>query len=148
MRLKCKIILTIIITLTSVQPVQASILTPKYLIIKRFENKLYYVKHKLLIKEFIIITGQSKKLIPSGRYTVVKTVPKHYSYKDMDGKTLNHPLISLKSTKTNDVIYRICETNQEKNTKKNININCIHMKNIDIQWLHTKVREGTTVIIE
>lgn len=36
----------------------------------------------------------------------------------MDGKTLNHPLISLKSTKTNDVIYRICETNQEKNTKK------------------------------
>lgn len=46
----------------------------------------------------------------------------------MDGKTLNHPLISLKSTKTNDVIYRICE----KILKKNININCIHMKNINI----------------
>lgn len=50
-------------------------------IIKRFENKLYYVKHKLLIKEFIIISDQSKKLTPWGRYTVVKTVPKHYSYK-------------------------------------------------------------------
>ncbi|MCU4863917.1 L,D-transpeptidase [Bacillus cereus] len=123
-------------------------MTPKYLVIKRCENKLYYVKHKLLIKEFLIIIDQSKNLIPSGRYTVVKTAPIHYSYKNINEKKLNYPLISLKSTKTNDANYGICDTTREKNTKKNININCIHMKNIDIEWLHTHVREGTTVIIQ
>ncbi|HDR6246359.1 TPA: L,D-transpeptidase [Bacillus cereus] len=148
MKFKYKLIFTIIIALTSVQQVQASILTPKYLVIKRFENKLYYVKHKLLIKEFLIITDQSKKLIPSGRYTIVKTIPKHYSYKNINKKTLTYPFISLKSTKITDANYGICETNREKNIKKNKNINCIYMKNIDIQWLHTHVREGASVIIQ
>ncbi|MHA4327759.1 L,D-transpeptidase [Bacillus cereus] len=148
LKFKCKLMLTIIITLTFVQQVQASISNPRYIVIKRFENKLYYVKHKLLIKEFLIITDQSKKSIPSGRYTVVKTVPKHHSYNNIDGKTLNLPLISLKSTKKNDANYGICEKNQENNTKKITNINCIHMDNIDIQWLYAKVSEGTTVIIQ
>lgn len=89
MNFKYKLIFTTIIALTSVQQVQASILTPKYLVIKRFENKLYYVKHKLLIKEFLIITDQSKKLIPSGRYTIVKTIPKHYSYQNINKKNVN-----------------------------------------------------------
>lgn len=50
LKFKCKLMFTIIITLTFVQSVQASISNPRYLFIKRFENKLYYVKHKLLIK--------------------------------------------------------------------------------------------------
>ncbi|MEH7244860.1 L,D-transpeptidase [Bacillus sp. JJ269] len=148
MKFKYKLIFTMIFTLTCVQQVQASIAIPKYLVFKRFENKLYYVKHKLLIKEFLIITDQSKKLIPAGRYTVVYTFSKHYSYKNIKEKTLNYQLIILKSTKTNDVNYGICETNRENNTKNPINVDCIYMKNIDIQWLHSQVREGTTVIIQ
>lgn len=118
LKFKCKLMLTIIITLTFVQQVQASISNPRYLVIKRFENKLYYVKHKLLIKEFLISTDQSKKLIPAGRFTLVHTDPEYPSYKNVKEKTLNHLLIKLKSTKTNDVNYGICETNLEKNIKK------------------------------
>lgn len=147
LKFKCKLMFTIIITLTFGQQVQASISNPRYLVIKRFENKLYYVKHKLLIKEFLISTDQSKKLIPAGRFTVVHTAPEYSSYKNVKQKTLNHLLIKLKSTKTNDVNYGICETNREKNIK-NINIACIYMKNIDIQWLHNQVGEGTMVIIQ
>ncbi|MGR5965165.1 L,D-transpeptidase [Bacillus cereus] len=148
LKFKCKLMFTIIITLTFVQQVQASISNPRYLVIKRFENKLYYVKHKLLIKEFLISTDQSKKLISTGRFTVVHTAPEYSSYKNVKEKTLNHPLIKLKSTKSNDVNYGICETKREKNTKKTINIKCIYMKKADIQWLYTQVREGTSVIIQ
>ncbi|HDR4457506.1 L,D-transpeptidase [Bacillus cereus] len=148
LKFNCKLMVTIIITLIFVQQVQASISNPRYLVIKRFENKLYYVKHKLLIKEFLISTDQSQKLIPVGRYTVVNTAQEHSSYKNVKEKTLNQPLIKLKSTKTNDVNYGICETNLEKNITNPKNIACIYMKNIDIQWLHTQVGEGTMVIIQ
>ena len=67
----CAFIITCSIVWSSIQPVQATTHTGHYILIKRSEQTLYYVKGKLLLKSFPVATGRDASPTPTGRFTVV-----------------------------------------------------------------------------
>ncbi|MEI4617969.1 L,D-transpeptidase [Bacillus cereus] len=127
--------------------------TDKYIVIKREEHKLYYVKNKLVIKSFPVSTGRRENPTPTGRFTVVYKEQNRPFYKrQIAGGAPNNPLgtrwIGLNIKGTNGNTYGIHGTNQAGTIGMKISDGCIRMNNADVEWLYNQVEKGTTVIIK
>ncbi|MGH1288868.1 L,D-transpeptidase [Bacillus toyonensis] len=153
MKFICKLIVTLIIACSCIQPVRASTHTGHYIIIKRSEQKLYYVKGKLLLKSFSVTTGRDESPTPTGRFTVVYKEDNRPFYKgNIAGGASNNPLgtrwLGLNINKTEGNTYGIHGTNQVGSIGMKVSEGCIRMKNADVEWLYDHVVKGTPVIIQ
>ncbi|WP_144489534.1 L,D-transpeptidase [Bacillus thuringiensis] len=148
-----KFIVTLIIVCSCIQPVQASTRTGHYIIIKQSEQKLYYVKGKLLLSSFPVATGNDESPTPTGRFTVVYKEENRIFYKgNIAGGTSNNPLgtswrgLNIHETEGNT--YGIYGTNQVGSIGMKVSARGIRMKNTDAEWLYDHVAIGTPVIIQ
>ncbi len=146
-------IITCSIVWSSIQPVQAATHTGHYILIKRSEQTLYYVKGKLLLKSFPVATGRDASPTPTGRFTVVYKEENRPFYKgNIAGGASNNPLgtrwLGLNIHKTAGNTYGIHGTNQVGSIGMKVSAGCIRMKNADVEWLYDHVAKGTPVIIQ
>ncbi|PGS78518.1 L,D-transpeptidase [Bacillus cereus] len=147
-----KLILTLIVMVSCVHHVQASTVKGKYILIKRSEQKLYYVKSKLLLKSFPVETSCDESPTPAGRYTFVYKEEKRPFYKgNIAGGVSNNPLgeqwldLNINGAKGNT--FGLYGTNRVGSIGIKGSTRCIRMKNADVEWLYNHVARGTPVII-
>ncbi|MDA1676805.1 L,D-transpeptidase [Bacillus cereus group sp. TH152-1LC] len=153
MNFRGKLALTLIIVFSCVCHVQASTIKGNYILIKRFKQKLYYVKGKLLLKSFPIAIGRDDSPTSEGRFTVVYKEKNRPFYKgDIAGGAANNPLgtrwLGLNINGTEGNTYGIHGTNQIESIGMKVSGGCIRMKNTDVEWLYAHVVKGTPVIIQ
>lgn len=131
--------------------VQASTVKGRYILIKQSEQKLYYVKGKLLLKSFPVATGNDESPTPTGRFTVVYKEKNRPFYKG-DIAVSNNPLgtrwLGLNINGTDGNMFGIHGTNKMGNIDVEVSAGGIRMKNTDVEWLYNHVAKGTLVIIQ
>lgn len=143
----------LIIVCSCIQPVQASTSKENYILIKRSEQKLYYVKGKLLLKSFPVAIGRDESPTPTGKFTVVYKEENRPFYKgNIAGGAPNNPLgtrwLGLNINETEGNTYGIHGTNQVDSIGMKVSAGCIRMKNADVEWLYDHIAKGTPVIIQ
>ena len=136
-----KFILILIIVCSCIQPVQASTRTGHYIIIKQSEQKLYYVKGKLLLKSFSVAIRKDERPTLTGRGTVV------YKGENSAEEVPNRRWLGLIIDETEGNTYGIHETNPVESMEGEVSVGYIRMKNVDVEWLNAHVAKGTPVII-
>ncbi|MBW3492421.1 L,D-transpeptidase [Bacillus sp. FDAARGOS_1420] len=153
MKFICTFIITFSIVWSSIQPVQAAPHTGRYILIKRSEQTLYYVKGKLLLKSFPVVAGRDASPTPTGRVTVIYKEENRLFYKgNIAGGASNNPLgtrwrgLNIHETEGNT--YGIHGTNQVGSIGMKVSAGGIRMKNTDVEWLYDHVAIGTPVIIQ
>ena len=122
--------------------------TGHYILIKRSEQTLYYVKGKLLLKSFPVATGRDASPTPTGRFTVVYKEENRPFYKgNIAGGASNNPLgtrwLGLNIHETAGNTYGIHGTNQVGSIGMKVSAGCIRMKNADVEWLYDRSKRNT-----
>jgi hypothetical protein len=122
------------------------------IIINKSNNQLAYYENSKLTKIFRVATGRNVSYTPEGKFKVVnKIVNRPYYKKKIPGGSPNNPLgnrwIGLNARGTWGTTYAIHGNNNPASIGHYVSGGCVRMHNAEVQWLFSKVKINTTVII-
>lgn len=133
------------------QPVKASG-TSQFIIINKSKNELAYYENSRLKSTFRVATGRQKSFTPEGKFKVVnKIVNRPYYSGHIPGGDPRNPLgnrwIGLNARGTWGTTYAIHGNNNPSSIGTYASAGCIRMYNNEVQWLFSRIKVNTPVVI-
>lgn len=133
------------------QPVKASG-TSQFIIINKSKNELAYYENSRLKSTFRVATGRQKSYTPEGKFKVVnKIVNRPYYSGHIPGGDPRNPLgnrwIGLNARGTWGTTYAIHGNNNPSSIGTYASAGCIRMYNNEVQWLFSRIKVNTPVVI-
>ncbi|CAH0344030.1 L,D-transpeptidase family protein [Bacillus sp. CECT 9360] len=124
----------------------------QFIIINKSNNQLAYYENSQLSKVFRVATGKKASYTPEGKFKIVnKIVNRPYYKKKIPGGSPNNPLgnrwLGLNARGTWGTTYAIHGNNNPSSIGTYVSNGCIRMHNTEVQWLFSKVKVNTPVII-
>lgn len=124
----------------------------QFIIINKSNNQLAYYENSKLTKVFRVGTGRSASYTPEGKFKIVnKIVNRPYYKKNIPGGSPNNPLgnrwLGINARGTWGTTYAIHGNNNPGSIGSYVSSGCVRMHNNEVQWLFSKVKVGTPVII-
>ncbi|PLT35526.1 L,D-transpeptidase family protein [Bacillus sp. V5-8f] len=124
----------------------------QFIIINKGNNQLGYYENSTLTKVFRVATGRSASYTPEGNFKIVnKIVNRPYYKKNIPGGSPRNPLgnrwLGLNARGTWGTTYAIHGNNNPSSIGGYVSSGCVRMHNSEVQWLFSKVKVGTPVII-
>ncbi|WP_419880690.1 L,D-transpeptidase family protein [Peribacillus sp. B-H-3] len=122
------------------------------IIINKANNQLGYYENSRLSKVFKVATGKVSSYTPEGKFKIVnKIVNRPYYTGHIPGGDPRNPLgnrwLGLNARGTWGTTYAIHGNNNPGSIGKYVSAGCIRMYNNEVQWLFSKVKINTPVII-
>lgn len=133
------------------QPVKASG-TSQFIIINKSKNELAYYENSRLKSTFRVATGRQKSYTPEGKFKVVnKIVNRPYYSGHIPGGDPRNPLgnrwLGLNARGTWGTTYAIHGNNNPSSIGTYASAGCIRMYNNEVQWLFSRIKVNTPVVI-
>jgi lipoprotein-anchoring transpeptidase ErfK/SrfK len=124
----------------------------QFIIINKANNQLAYYENNQLKKVFKVATGRTKSLTPEGRFKIVKKIVNRPYYKGkIPGGDPRNPLgnrwLGLNARGTWGTTYGIHGNNNPSSIGKYVSNGCIRMYDHEVEWLISKVKINTPVVI-
>ncbi|MDM5199430.1 L,D-transpeptidase family protein [Fictibacillus enclensis] len=124
----------------------------QFIIINKSKNELAYYENTRLKSVFKVATGRQKSYTPEGKFKVVnKIVNRPYYSGHIPGGDPRNPLgnrwLGLNARGTWGTTYAIHGNNNAKSIGTYASAGCIRMYNNEVQWLFTRVKVNTPVVI-
>ncbi|WP_242168954.1 L,D-transpeptidase family protein [Priestia koreensis] len=122
------------------------------IIINKAKNQLAFYENNKLVKMFSVATGRKASYTPEGRFKVVNKIVNRPYYKgNIRGGDSRNPLgnrwLGINARGTWGTTYAIHGNNNTSSIGKYVSSGCIRMYNQEVQWLYSKVKVNTPVII-
>ncbi|RFU64840.1 L,D-transpeptidase family protein [Peribacillus glennii] len=124
----------------------------QFIIINKSNNQLGYYENSKLTKVFRVGTGRSASYTPEGKFKIVNKIVNRPYYKgNIPGGSPRNPLgnrwLGLNARGTWGTTYAIHGNNNPSSIGGYVSSGCVRMHNSEVQWLYSKVKVGTPVII-
>jgi hypothetical protein len=124
----------------------------QFIIINKANNQLAYYENSQLKKVFRVATGRSKLLTPEGKFKIVNKIVNRPYYKEkIPGGDPRNPLgnrwLGLNARGTWGTTYAIHGNNNPSSIGKYVSSGCIRMYDHEVEWLFSKVKINTPVLI-
>ncbi|MBD1380119.1 L,D-transpeptidase family protein [Metabacillus arenae] len=122
------------------------------IIINKAKNELAYYEGSSLKSVFKVATGRKPSYTPEGRFKIVnKIVNRPYYKKKIRGGDPRNPLgnrwLGINARGTWGTTYAIHGNNNPSSIGKYVSDGCIRMFDHEVEWLFSKVKVNTPVII-
>jgi hypothetical protein len=124
----------------------------QFIIINKSNNQLAYYENSRLTKVFKVATGRKMSYTPEGKFKIVnKIVNRPYYKQGIPGGSPRNPLgnrwLGLNARGTWGTTYAIHGNNNASAIGKYVSGGCIRMYNNEVQWLFSRVKINTPVVI-
>ncbi|MCK6257427.1 L,D-transpeptidase family protein [Fictibacillus sp. KIGAM418] len=145
------LLLTFSFVLFFAQPAGAAGVS-QFIIINKSKNELAYYENSRLNSVFKVATGREKSFTPEGKFKIVnKIVNRPYYSGHIPGGDPRNPLgnrwLGLNARGTWGTTYAIHGNNNPNSIGTYASAGCIRMYNNEVQWLFSKVKVNTPVVI-
>lgn len=122
------------------------------IIINKSNNQLAFYENGQLLKVHSVATGKMPSYTPEGKFKIVnKIVNRPYYTSNIPGGDPRNPLgnrwLGINAGGTWGTTYAIHGNNNASSIGKYVSAGCIRMYNDEINWLYSKVKVNTPVII-
>lgn len=122
------------------------------IIINKSNNQLAFYENGQLLKVHSVATGKIPSYTPEGNFKIVnKIVNRPYYSGNIPGGDPRNPLgnrwLGINARGTWGTTYAIHGNNNVSSIGKYVSAGCIRMYNDEIEWLYSKVKVNTPVII-
>lgn len=122
------------------------------IIINKSNNQLAFYENGQLLKVHSVATGKMPSYTPEGKFKIVnKIVNRPYYTGNIPGGDPRNPLgnrwLGINAGGTWGTTYAIHGNNNASSIGKYVSAGCIRMYNDEINWLYSKVKVNTPVII-
>ncbi|MDQ0218818.1 hypothetical protein ELQ35_05405 [Peribacillus cavernae] len=124
----------------------------QFIIINKSNNQLAYYENSRLTKVFRVATGRNASYTPEGKFKIVNKIVNRPYYKGkIPGGSPNNPLgnrwLGINARGTWGTTYAIHGNNNASSIGQYVSSGCVRMYNNEVQWLFSKVKVNTPVII-
>lgn len=121
--------------------------TNTLIIVDKSSRRVNFYRNCKLVRSMPCAVGKASTQTPSGKYKVLEKIQNRPYYKDhIAGGDPRNPLgkywLGLGGG------YALHGTNNEGSIGGAVSHGCIRMYNVDIQWLYSQAKQGTTVLID
>ncbi|MED2975077.1 L,D-transpeptidase family protein [Fictibacillus sp. B-59209] len=145
------LLLTFSFVLFFAQPASAAGVS-QFIIINKSKNELAYYENSRLNSVFKVATGRERSFTPEGKFKIVnKIVNRPYYSGHIPGGDPRNPLgnrwLGLNARGTWGTTYAIHGNNNPNSIGTYASAGCIRMYNNEVQWLFSKVKVNTPVVI-
>ncbi|WP_409299711.1 L,D-transpeptidase family protein [Peribacillus sp. SCS-155] len=122
------------------------------IIINKSNNELAYYDSGQIARVFKVATGKKPSYTPEGEFKIVNKIVNRPYYKlGIPGGSPRNPLgnrwLGLNARGTWGTTYAVHGNNNPSSIGKYVSSGCIRMYNNEVQWLFSKVKINTPVII-
>ncbi|TMW69887.1 L,D-transpeptidase family protein [Alteribacter natronophilus] len=150
-KILCSLLAAVLFTIVWQIPA-ASASSDQLIIINKKNNQLVFYENSKLVKTFPVATGRTASLTPEGSFKVVNKIKNRPYYKgNIPGGDPKNPLgkrwIGIDANGTRGDTYAIHGNNNPASIGTYASAGCVRMHNSDVEWLFSKVKISTKVVI-
>ncbi|PYZ99076.1 hypothetical protein CR205_11110 [Alteribacter lacisalsi] len=150
-KILCSLLAAVLFTIVWQVPA-ASASSDQLIIINKKNNQLVFYENSKQVNTFPVATGRTASLTPEGSFKVVnKIVNRPYYTGNIPGGDPRNPLgnrwIGLNANGTSGNTYAIHGNNNPSSIGTYASAGCIRMHNSDVEWLYSKIKVNTPVVI-
>ena len=125
----------------------SGIATNTLIIVDKSSRRVNFYRNCKLVRSMPCAIGKASTQTPSGKYKVLEKIQNRPYYKDhIPGGDPRNPLGKYWLGIGNG--YALHGTNNEGSIGSAVSHGCMRMYNVDIKWLYSQAKVGTTVLID